>query len=158
MEFIDCKHIYRTTHLLKNRLMRVGREQTLKEFNIKSPYIFDGDWQLFKFSKCTSFLVLHFFGKLCQWPLLNLLHEFCLLKLDWFIHQVCTLSLIFDAYASRWRAQICNFFYEEKASARADFLYKRIRSGRYSVANISKHLRHVLFWDTFSPYWLSLKQ
>lgn len=43
---------------------------------------------------------------------------------------VCLVSCIFDAYACRWRAQICNLFYEVRAKERADYLYRRIKAGR----------------------------
>ncbi len=39
---------------------------------------------------------------------------------------ISALSCIFDAYACRWRAQICNIFYRDRAAQRAEHLYKRI--------------------------------
>ncbi|XP_059079797.1 protein sneaky-like [Tigriopus californicus] len=39
-------------------------------------------------------------------------------------------SCIFDAYACRWRAVICNFYYSTRAKERGEYLYKRIKAGR----------------------------
>ena len=41
-----------------------------------------------------------------------------------------SLSCIFDAYASRWRARICNFYFCERARERGEYLYRRIKAGR----------------------------
>ena len=54
---------------------------------------------------------------------------------------VSALSCIFDAYASRWRAQICNIFYEKRAVQRAEHLYRRIKAGRGSR---KFQIRHVI--------------
>lgn len=43
---------------------------------------------------------------------------------------VSGFSCIFDAYACRWRAQICNFYYPLRAKERGEYLYKRIKAGR----------------------------
>ena len=43
---------------------------------------------------------------------------------------VCSLSYIFDAYISRLRAKICNMCFPTRARQRAEYLYKRIQTGR----------------------------
>ena len=43
---------------------------------------------------------------------------------------VCSLSCLFDAYTSRLRAKICNMCFPTRARQRAEYLYKRIRTGR----------------------------
>merc|ERR1712226_1821811 len=42
------------------------------------------------------------------------------------------LSCVFDAYASRLRSTICSIFFPERAQQRAEYLYKRLKSGRIS--------------------------
>ncbi len=42
----------------------------------------------------------------------------------------CLLSCIFDAYASRLRAKICNLCFPDRAEQRAKYLYKCIKTGR----------------------------
>ena len=37
---------------------------------------------------------------------------------------VCLVSCLLDAYASRLRAKICNMFYTDRATERAQFLYR----------------------------------
>eukprot|EP00095_Tigriopus_kingsejongensis_P011211 maker-scaffold263_size232787-snap-gene-1.30 protein:Tk11211 transcript:maker-scaffold263_size232787-snap-gene-1.30-mRNA-1 annotation:"hypothetical protein LOTGIDRAFT_155733" len=39
-----------------------------------------------------------------------------------------SLSCIFDAYASRWRAIICNFYYNSQALERGEYLFKKIKA------------------------------
>ena len=43
---------------------------------------------------------------------------------------VCSLSCLFDAYTSRLRAKICNMCFPTRARQRAEYLYKRIQTGR----------------------------
>eukprot|EP00092_Neocalanus_flemingeri_P009637 GFUD01010375.1.p1 GENE.GFUD01010375.1~~GFUD01010375.1.p1 ORF type:complete len:1089 (-),score=247.71 GFUD01010375.1:82-3348(-) len=43
---------------------------------------------------------------------------------------LCLASCILDAYASRLRAKICNFFYEDRAKERANYLYNKLQAGR----------------------------
>ena len=43
---------------------------------------------------------------------------------------LCSLSCLFDAYISRLRAKICNICFPNRASQRAEYLYKRIQTGR----------------------------
>ena len=43
---------------------------------------------------------------------------------------VCSLSCLFDAYTSRLRAKICNMCFPTRARERAEYLYKRIQTGR----------------------------
>ena len=45
---------------------------------------------------------------------------------------IVLLSCIFDAYALRLRARICNSFYPDRAHERAVYLHKRIVTGRHS--------------------------
>ena len=47
----------------------------------------------------------------------------------------CLFSCLADAYACRLRAQICNFFYPERAKHRAAFLCKTIKAGRIERTN-----------------------
>ena len=42
----------------------------------------------------------------------------------------CLISCIVEAYVSRLRSRICNFYYPERAKERAAFLHKSIKSGR----------------------------
>lgn len=53
-------------------------------------------------------------------------------KLGWLlvIVFVCIFSCLADAYAARWRSQICNLFHEKKAKERAQYLLNRITAGR----------------------------
>ena len=48
------------------------------------------------------------------------------------IFLIMLLSSIFDAYAMRLRANICNIFYETRAKERAIYLHKVISSGRHA--------------------------
>ena len=47
-----------------------------------------------------------------------------------FIILFCFLTCLLEAYTSRWRSQICNMFYPNRASSRALYLYKKISTGR----------------------------
>ena len=40
---------------------------------------------------------------------------------------VCILSTFFSAYSERWRSQICNMFYPNRAEPRAKYLAQRIK-------------------------------
>ena len=42
----------------------------------------------------------------------------------------CSLSCVFEAYISRLRAKICNACFPDRARQRAEYLYKRIQTGR----------------------------
>jgi len=43
---------------------------------------------------------------------------------------LCIFSCILDVYGARLRAKICNVVFKERAIQRAEYLYKRIKTGR----------------------------
>ena len=47
-----------------------------------------------------------------------------------FINLFCFLTCLIEAYTCRWRSQICNMFYPNRANSRAMYLYKKIFTGR----------------------------
>ena len=47
-----------------------------------------------------------------------------------FINVLCFLTCLLETYTSRWRSQICNMFYPNRANSRAKYLYKKIFTGR----------------------------
>ncbi len=51
---------------------------------------------------------------------------------------ISALSCIFDAYACRWRAQICNIFYRDRAAQRAEHLYKRITARKKTISPLKQ--------------------
>eukprot|EP00111_Clytia_hemisphaerica_P016968 TCONS_00050321-protein len=68
---------------------------------------------------------------------------------------IVLLSCIFDAYALRLRARICNSFYPDRAHERAVYLHKRIFTGRHSRriqlrAVILRELRRRKLTEEFS--------
>ena len=47
----------------------------------------------------------------------------------------CVVSCLVDAYVTRFKSRIANFYFPERAKERAEFLHRSIRSGRISRKN-----------------------
>ena len=79
---------------------------------------------------------------------------------------IMLLSSVFDAYAMRLRANICNIFYEKRAKERAIYLHKVISSGRHArrirlkmtiLKEIQRRKRRQEFFCLFKVIYFCLK-
>ena len=64
----------------------------------------------------------------------------------------CIISCLMQAYASRLRSRICNFFYPERATERAEFLHRSIKSGRQSRRNQLREYYVFPFLHIIAPF------
>ena len=67
---------------------------------------------------------------------------------------ICLLSCVFDAYASRLRAKICNICFNFRAVERALYLYKQIQTGR-EIRRIQTHMivsRELVLRDRWAEF------
>ena len=53
----------------------------------------------------------------------------------YFLISLCLFTCILEAYTTRLRCKICNFFYPERAKERASFLHRSLKAGRMARRN-----------------------
>ena len=61
----------------------------------------------------------------------------------YFLISLCFFTCGLEAYTSRLRCRICNFFYPERAKERASFLHRSLKAGRMARRH---ELRKIYFY------------
>ena len=62
----------------------------------------------------------------------------------YFLISLCFFTCGLEAYTSRLRCRICNFFYPERAKERASFLHRSLKTGRRARRNELRKYHY--FW------------